>query len=101
MPEAITQDEVRHIATLSRLKLSDDEIRAHARELAAIIGYVNQLKEVDVEGVEPTAHAVHIRNVFREDVVRPSLDPDQALANAPQRDSSFFKVPKVLDQDTA
>ena len=100
MSETITQKEVRHIAMLSRLKLSDDEVRALARELTAILDYVNQLKEVDIEGVEPTAHAVAVNNVFRADEVRPSFDPDTALANAPDRESSFFKVPKVLDRDT-
>ena len=100
MSETISQEEVRHIAMLSRLKLSDDEVRALARELTAILDYVNQLREVDIEGVEPTAHAVAVDNVFRADEVRPSLDPDTALANAPDRESSFFKVPKVLDRDT-
>jgi aspartyl-tRNA(Asn)/glutamyl-tRNA(Gln) amidotransferase subunit C len=96
----ISPDDVRHIAMLSRLKLKDEEIESFTHELAAILGYMDQLMELDVEGVEPTAHAVTVQNVFREDVVRPSFEPDQALSNAPQRENSYFRVPKVLDQDT-
>ncbi len=100
MTHAITQDEVRHIAHLGRLKLTDAEVAEFTDELAAILDYINQLKEVDVEGVEPTAHAVAMHNAFRADEVRPSLSPETAVANAPQRHETFFKVPKVLDQDT-
>ncbi|HNO77844.1 MAG TPA: Asp-tRNA(Asn)/Glu-tRNA(Gln) amidotransferase subunit GatC [Phycisphaerae bacterium] len=100
MSKPLTESEVRHIAMLGRLQLSDDEIAMMTEELSAIVGYVDQLSEVDVEGVEPTAHAVNVQNVFRDDVVRDSIGPDKALANAPQREDSFFRVPKVLDQDT-
>jgi len=100
MSETITQDQVRHIAMLARLKLTDEEVASFSGQLSAILDYISQLEEVNVEGVEPTAHAVALRNVFRDDVVRPSFDPDTALANAPDREESSFKVPKVLDQDT-
>lgn len=100
MSETISQEQVRHIAMLARLKLTDDEVASFSQELSAILDYVNQLEEVNVENVDPTAHVVNINNVFRDDVVRPSFDPDTALANAPNREESFFKVPKVLDQDT-
>ena len=100
MSKPLTESEVRHIAMLGRLQLSDEEIAAMTEELSAIVGYVDQLSEVDVEGVKPTAHAVNVQNVFRDDVVRDSIGPDKALANAPQREDSFFRVPKVLDQDT-
>ena len=101
MSKSITQQEVRHVATLARLRLTDDEVQTFARELAGILDYVNQLKEVDVEGTEPTAHVVALRSVFRTDEAQPSLEPETALSNAPQREASFFKVPKVLEQDTA
>lgn len=100
MSRQITESEVRHIATLSRLKLTDHEIHEFAAELGAILGYVRQLEQVDVEGVEPTAHAVELRDVLRDDEVRPSLPAEHATANAPQRDGTFFQVPKVLDQGT-
>jgi len=98
MSQEITESDVRHIATLSRLKLTDTEVHEFAAELGAILGYVRQLEEVDVEGIEPTAHAVELRDVLRDDEVRPSLPAEQATANAPQRDGTFFQVPKVLDQ---
>jgi aspartyl-tRNA(Asn)/glutamyl-tRNA(Gln) amidotransferase subunit C len=99
--EIISPDEVLHIAALARLKLTDDEVASFAQELSNILDYINQLREVSVEGVEPTAHAVNIQNVLRHDEARPPLDPEAALANAPERQQSFFKVPKVLDQETA
>ncbi len=97
----IDESEVRHIAHLARLKPSDDEVRLFAEQLSAVLSYMEQLNEVDVTDVPPTAHALPVHNVLREDVARPSFTPDQALANAPQRDGSFFAVPKVLDQDSA
>jgi aspartyl-tRNA(Asn)/glutamyl-tRNA(Gln) amidotransferase subunit C len=100
MSEAITESEVRHIATLARLKLTDSEVAEFAHQLASILDYVSQLEEVNVEGVEPTAHAVDVSNVFRADQVAPSFDAETAVANAPQRHETYFKVPKVLDQDT-
>ncbi|HRX86700.1 MAG TPA: Asp-tRNA(Asn)/Glu-tRNA(Gln) amidotransferase subunit GatC [Phycisphaerae bacterium] len=100
MADAVTTEEVRHIATLARLKLSDAEVERFTRELAAIIGYVEKLREVDVTHVEPTAHAVGAHNVFRDDVVQPSPGAAMAMANAPQKQNEFFRVPKVLDQDT-
>lgn len=100
MAQTVPIDEVRHIAQLARLKLSDAEIERFAQELGEILGYVDQLREVDVDGVEPTAHAVGSDNVFRDDEVRPSPGVDDALANAPDSEKPFFKVPKVLDQDT-
>jgi len=88
---------VRHIAHLSRLKPSDDEVRLFSEQLSRIVEYVEKLNELDTEGVEPTAHALPIRNVFRDDVPTKPFTPGQALANAPQRDGNFFAVPKVLD----
>ena len=100
MADPLTESEVRHIATLSRLQLTDKEIAMMTKELSAIVEYVNQLSEVDVDDVVPTAHAVNVQNVFRADIVRESIGPEKTLANAPQREGSFFKVPKVLGQDT-
>ncbi len=98
MAKRIDESLVRHIAHLSRLKPSDDEVRLFSDQLSAIIEYVEKLNEVDTTDVEPTAHALPVHNVFRDDVPAECLTPDQALANAPQRDGSFFGVPKVLDQ---
>ena len=97
MAGAITSEQVRHIALLGRLKLTDAEVERFTLELGAILGYIEQLTEVDVEGVEPTAHAVAVQNVFRGDEVRPSIGAEVAVSCAPQRQDTFFKVPKVLD----
>ena len=96
MSDKLTEAEVRHVAKLARLKVSDDEVRMFTGQLGAVLDYVAQLQEVDTEGVEPLAHALAVHNVLREDEVRPSLSNDEALANAPQRDGEFFAVPKVL-----
>ena len=101
MGEKLTEEQVRHIAKLARLKCSDDEIKEFTGQLGAILEYIAQLEEVDTENVEPLAHCLPIHNVFRKDEVRPSLSNEEALANAPQRDGEFFVVPKVLDDASA
>ncbi len=101
MPGKIDEKQVRHIAHLARLKLTDEEVARFCEQLSGILEYVEKLGEVNTEGVEPTAHALPVCNVFRDDVPGASLSPEQALANAPAKDPPFFKVPKVLDQETA
>jgi len=100
MNSKVSNDEVRHIAQLARLELSDAEIERFAGELGAILAYVDQLREVNVEDVEPTAHATGGENVFRVDEVAPSPGVEPAMKNAPDHQDGFYKVPKVLDQDT-
>ncbi|MFN4242713.1 MAG: Asp-tRNA(Asn)/Glu-tRNA(Gln) amidotransferase subunit GatC [Tepidisphaerales bacterium] len=99
----ITPEQVRHVAKLSRLALPEHKVDYFAGQLGAILGYVGQLGEVDMSGVEPMAHATGLVNVMREDEVRPSLPVEVVLANAPESDPPFFKVPKVLgaDEDSA
>jgi len=94
----LSPEQVRHVAALARLSVTDDEVRQFARQLSAILDYVAQLQQVDTDAVEPLAHTLPVHNVFREDTVRPSLANDEALANAPQRDGAFFAVPKVLGE---
>jgi aspartyl-tRNA(Asn)/glutamyl-tRNA(Gln) amidotransferase subunit C len=96
MSDAIDVELVRHIGKLSRIELPDEQVEVFRRQLAGILEYFGKLQELDTAGVEPMAHAVEIRNVLAEDAVGESLSPDQALANAPQRDGDFFKVPKVI-----
>jgi len=100
MAKKIDQADVRHISHLARLNPSDEEVRLFSEQLSSILEYVELLNEVDTTDVPPTAHALPVRNVFRTDAPGKSLDPGQALANAPQRDGNFFAVPKVLDQDS-
>ncbi len=95
----IDESQVRHVAQLARLKLSDDEIRQHTVDLVAILGYVEQLSELNTDGIAETTHPLPLCNVLRDDEPQPSLTPDQALANAPQKRDTFFGVPKVLNQE--
>ena len=92
----LTRAEVEKIALLSRLVLSEDELQRMTAQLGDILGYVDLLGEVDTSGVEPMAHARDLANVFRDDMARPSLDREQALANAPHRDTECYLVPAVL-----
>lgn len=96
-PQSLDVAQVRHVATLSRLKLSEEEVSRSSSQLTSILHYVAQLSEVDIAGVEPMAHPLPLHNVLREDVVKPSLTVEQALANAPGKDGPYFTVPKVLD----
>jgi aspartyl-tRNA(Asn)/glutamyl-tRNA(Gln) amidotransferase subunit C len=101
MPAKIDPDKVRHIAHLARLKLTDEEISRFGAQLGGILEYVEKLNEVDVAGVEPTAHPLDVCNVLAEDVPVAPIGVQKALANAPSPVPPYFKVPKVLDQETA
>jgi aspartyl-tRNA(Asn)/glutamyl-tRNA(Gln) amidotransferase subunit C len=93
----IDEKQVRAVAKLSRLDLTDAEVQVFSRQLSAILEYIEKLNELDTTNVEPLAHCLPISNVFREDEVKESLGVEKTLANAPQRDDEFFKVPKILD----
>ena len=93
---SLTRQDVEKVALLARLRLSDEELETLTPQLASIVAYVEQLSELDTSGVEPMAHAVERNNVFRDDVVQPSLPVDQALANAPKQDGECYQVPAVL-----
>ncbi len=101
MAGKIDEKEVRHIAHLARLKLTDDEVAVFRRQLADVLDYMEKLDEADTENVKPTAHTLPIRNVFRDDKPAPPMSVDTVLANAPDKAPPFFKVPKILDQDSA
>ena len=96
-PEKLDDAQVRKVAKLSRLKLSEQDIRRYSTQLTSILDYVAQLSLVNVEGVAPMAHPLPLHNVLRDDVVQPSLSVEQVLANAPGREGPYFTVPKVLD----
>ncbi|HEV8243028.1 MAG TPA: Asp-tRNA(Asn)/Glu-tRNA(Gln) amidotransferase subunit GatC [Nitrospirales bacterium] len=93
----ITKEQVEHVARLARLEVSEDEKAMFARQLSGILTYMDQLKELDTKGVEPTATVLPTDNVFRDDNVRPSLTQERALANAPDQADGFFRVPKILE----
>ena len=93
----ITKADVEHVARLARLSLTEEEINLFARQMDAIIGYVEKIKDLDTDGVIPTSHAVPMENAFREDEVQKSIGVEAALGNAPRRAGSFFIVPKVIE----
>jgi aspartyl-tRNA(Asn)/glutamyl-tRNA(Gln) amidotransferase subunit C len=99
MPEPkITMQEVEQVARLARLTLSDAEKERMRRELDGILSYIDKLRAVDTEGVPPTSHAVPMTNVMREDEPVPSLPQEDMLANAPDRNGEFFRVPRIIEE---
>ncbi len=93
---AIEKDQVKHVALLARLELSDEELDYFGGQLAQILEHIDKISAVDTSNVEPTAHAVEVTNVFREDETTPSLSQDEALSNAPKAESGGFVVPKIV-----
>jgi aspartyl-tRNA(Asn)/glutamyl-tRNA(Gln) amidotransferase subunit C len=89
--------DVRYTAQLARLNLSEQEIAKFQAQLGQVLEYVEKLKAVDVTGVEPTAHAFTVENVFRDDGIRASFSSEEALKNAPRAANGLFVVPKVID----
>lgn len=100
MSQKIDEAQVRKVAKLSRLDLSDQEVHEFTGQLEAILAYVDKMNELNTDEVEPLAHCLPLSNCLRADVVVDSIGADAALANAPQRDGEFFKVPKILDDNS-
>jgi aspartyl-tRNA(Asn)/glutamyl-tRNA(Gln) amidotransferase subunit C len=95
---SLSAEEVRKVADLARLELSEADVETMARQLSAIVDYINQLQRVNTDGVEPLAHALELHDVFRDDVPAKSLSEDEALANAPARKDNFYSVPAVFGE---
>jgi aspartyl-tRNA(Asn)/glutamyl-tRNA(Gln) amidotransferase subunit C len=93
----ISKKDVEHIGLLSRINLSEEEKERFTEQLMRILEYIEKLEELDTSDVEPVTHAVALRNVLREDAVKPSLPSDEGLAAAPDKKASFFKVPRVIE----
>ncbi len=89
--------DVKYVAHLARIALAPGEEERLAAQLGNILGYIEKLKELDVREVEPTAHAVPLINVFRDDEIRPSLTNEEALRNAPSKANGLFLVPKIVE----
>ncbi len=92
----ISKEEVQHIAKLARLGLNDEEIERTQKELSAILDYIEQLKEINTEGVEPTSHSVVIENVLREDIGKPERQEKKLLEMSPQKKDNYFKVKPIF-----
>lgn len=93
---SVTRKDVEYIAGLARLKFEGEELENFTKDLNEILTYMEKLNELDTENVEPLSHPVEGFNVFRDDAVKPSVSTEEALRNAPDKDESFFKVPKVI-----
>jgi aspartyl-tRNA(Asn)/glutamyl-tRNA(Gln) amidotransferase subunit C len=93
---SVTLKDVEYVAMLARLDFSAQEKEKLVHELNDILKYVEQLNTLDTENVEPLSHVIDLKNVFRPDVPKPSLPPEEALKNAPAKTEKFFKVPKVI-----
>ena len=94
----VSRADVEHVATLSRLALTDDEIEQLIGELGAILDYAAEVSALDTADVPPTAHPLPLVNVFRPDDPRPSLDRDEVLAQAPAAENGQFRVPRILGE---
>ncbi len=95
----IDKETVRRVALLSRLSLTDDEILQYGSQLGAILRYISKLNEIDTRDVPPTSHTLStLKNVYRKDILKPSLKAEEALKNAPSTDGYFFKVPQIIEK---
>jgi aspartyl-tRNA(Asn)/glutamyl-tRNA(Gln) amidotransferase subunit C len=96
----LTRADIEKVSLLARLQLTPDEMEEMTDHLGKIVGYVELLRELDTRDVEPMAHAMDLVNVFADDTLLPSLDREQALANAPKRDQECYRVPAVLGDES-
>ena len=93
----ISRSDVEHVARLARLSLDDSELERMREQLTSILQYIDKLRALDTDAVEPTAHAVPLVNVMREDEVEPCFPREEMLANAPDRAVEFFRVPRIIE----
>ncbi|UWG96053.1 Asp-tRNA(Asn)/Glu-tRNA(Gln) amidotransferase subunit GatC [Dehalobacter sp. DCM] len=92
----LSRVEVEHVALLARLQLSEGEVELYTEQLNSILGYAEMLQKLDTDQVPPTAHAVQLYNVLREDEVKPSMSQEKVLQNAPDQEDGFFRVPRIV-----
>jgi aspartyl-tRNA(Asn)/glutamyl-tRNA(Gln) amidotransferase subunit C len=95
---SLGRSEVEHVAKLARVALTEEELDLFGEQLSRILEHAERVSALDTEGVEPTSHCIPLVNVFRPDVVAPPLPQEQALANAPEAEDGFFRVPRILDE---
>ncbi len=94
---SINKDTVKYTTDLTRIELSIEELEHFTGQLDRILDYVHKLKKVDVEKLEPTSHVLEMKNVYREDKVKPSLPVDEVMKNAPDKENNLFKVKKIIE----
>jgi len=95
----LSKEEIKHIAKLARLELTDEELKKYGGQLSAILDYIDQLKEVDTKGIEPTAQITGLENVLRDDIIEnwDEKEIKEALADAPEKEGRFIKVKRVIE----
>lgn len=98
MSRRITTDDVAHVATLARLRLTDDELERFTRQLGDVLDHAADVEALDTAGVAPTAHPLPLANVLRDDLVRACLDRDEVLSQAPEVEAERFRVPRILGE---
>lgn len=94
----VTREDLKNVAVLSRLAIAEDKADGYIAQMDAILSYMDNLSEINTDAVKPTTYALPMENVFREDVVKPALDRELALSNAPLKEGGYFKVPRVLEE---
>ena len=99
MAGELSAEQVRHVARLARLELSDEEVERFGAQLSSVLGHVETIRGLVTEGVEPTAHALELKNVLRDDEIGPCLTPEEALAAAPAVEDGRFLVPRILGEE--
>src|ERR1700742_3064515 len=99
MSPRLTRDEVAHVARLARLRLHDAELDEFTEQLANVLEHAEDIERLDADDVAPTAHPLPLHNVFRDDVVRPSVDRDEVLAGAPAAQDGQVRVPQILGEE--
>jgi len=95
---SLTPDEVRHIARLARLGVTEEDVEHFSGQLSSILDYFEELQQVDTDDVPPTAYAFHLQNVLRSDETAPCTDHDDVMANAPAQENGYFRVRAVLEE---
>lgn len=98
MPDRLTRADVAHVARLARLEVTEDELALFTEQLGAVLDHAADVEALDTAGVPPTAHPLPVRNVLRDDVVAPSIDRDEVLAQAPAAEGGRFRVPRILSE---
>ena len=94
----VTREDLKNVAVLSRLAIAEDKADGYIAQMDAILSYMDNLSEINTDAVKTTTYALPMENVFRKDVVKPSLDRELALSNAPLKEGGYFKVPRVLEE---
>ncbi|MCE5191337.1 MAG: Asp-tRNA(Asn)/Glu-tRNA(Gln) amidotransferase subunit GatC [Actinomycetia bacterium] len=93
---SISESDVRHVALLARLALTDEQVTRLQGELNSVLGHIEQMQKLDLSDVEPTSHSIPLRNVTRPDVIRPGLSRELALMNAPEAENGAFVIPRIV-----